>query len=129
VTDVDDVIPMLLDACPSALPAWEAYRTRWAGADTGGHYPDIGVVNRHAVQLLSTGRSAELRALFSTVEEMFAGTLTPDAHELMTVGLLEGIQNNAMHDEVGLSGFIAYLGPLTHLEWIQLHFDWGTTDS
>jgi hypothetical protein len=131
VADVDDLLPALLDACPSATSAWEAHLAYWAGEDAGGPYIDVSIIARHAVDLSEAGRTVELRALFSGIEDLYAGELTPEAHEVMTVGLLEGIQNITMHDHVPVnsSDFLDYLGPLTHLEWLRLHAMWGTTDS
>jgi hypothetical protein len=120
----------LLAACPSARDAWERHCARW-GDEPAGAYNDIAVFAHYAVALREANRIEELRSFLRSVEDLFVEGLTPAAHQVMTIGLIEDIQNITSHAHVSVnsSDFTDYLGPRTYLEWLQVHAMWGSTDT
>ena len=118
-----DVMPMLLAACPSFGPAWDAYRADDT-YEVGLLYIDLGEFARHVVTLWQAGQTEELAPAFDTVERL---QLEGDdfVREAATIGLLEGLQNNAEHAGVDAKVFRQYVGPESARWWAALDRFWA----
>ncbi len=119
---LEDVAPLLLSICPSALHAWETH-LRWWCEDDRGYFNDIAVFAHHIVDSYTAGRTSEFPAFFAMVERLIT---EGDEHvrELATIGLLEDIQNVASHRPFGYSVFVPWLGPVTIVEWRAVEAMW-----
>lgn len=123
----DDVMPLLLAACPSFQETWRDIEAENYDEDEGGrrlHYIDAGTFAAHLVQLQRNGVSAEIAAAMQVIERMH---LEGDHYvrELATIGYLEGIQNIAGHTEhVDQADFVPYLGPESRRWWNGLNAFW-----
>ena len=62
-----EIIPALLQVCPSVGSAWEEHIVWW-GDDERGDYNDIAVFAHHIVESYSVGEYAEFPAFFRQVE-------------------------------------------------------------
>lgn len=129
--DVTEVVAKLIAAAPTIGPAWRQYLDSWHGEEDRGEYNDIGVVARHLVQLVADGEDFEPRSIFDVVEEIYATNPSGEVSGLLTVGLIEDIQNitSWATSPVGSSAFLPFLGPFTTDAWYDLHRGWGTTDT
>ena len=89
----EQVIGMLLEACPSYHARWKACRED-PGFDAELLYVHLGDFADHVIDLLSRDDRAELGALTRAVERLHVDG-DEYVKEAATIGLLEGIQNIA----------------------------------
>ena len=66
--DVEDLVPRLLAATPSAQAAWDDLLETW-GDEEPAFYIEMAVFAQHAVALCEQGCRAELASLFDTIEQ------------------------------------------------------------
>ena len=116
-------MPMLLVACPSFEPVWDAYRAEDT-YEPGLLYIDLGEFARHLVALWKGGRTDELEPVFAGAERLH---LEGDdfVREAATIGLLEGLQNVAAHAEIASAVFLPYLRPESARWWVALNRFWA----
>lgn len=91
----DDVVPLLLAACPSFGAVWTELEHDPLVVDDDGtrlHYLDAARVADHLVELLAAGRSDEVAAALAVVERMHREG-DDCVRELATIGYLEDLQN------------------------------------
>lgn len=126
--EVDQVIPLLLDACPGFRPAWDQYYTRWyADAPAGAppsYYSDIGVFNSYLFDSAKTHRTECFPAAFRIIEQLFEDG-SKRVQDLAATGILEGLQNRALNAGIDHAIFLPWLGPKTRQEWFALIKGWG----
>jgi hypothetical protein len=122
----DEVMPLLLAACPSFASTWRRIEAENLDGANGGrlHYLDAGDFTRHLVRLQTEGATAELLAAFRVVERLHVEG-DHDVRELATVGYLEGVQFAASHvTDVDEGDFVTYLGPESRRWWNGLVDFW-----
>jgi hypothetical protein len=118
-----DMIPLLLQSCPSFARAWQDYAdSSEFDAELG--YVHLGEVARHIVDLAKQNLRSEFEAVFIVVERLH---VEGDAYvrEAATIGLLEGIQNIASHAGVDAELFRQYLRPVSLRWWDKLNRLWA----
>lgn len=120
----DEVMALLLVACPSFRDTWEEHQADWEDRDL--LYLDLGAFARHLVTLVRAGDVDELPAVFEVVERLHVEG-TRYVQEAATIGLLEDIQNQA--ERVGLTPdhFLPFLGPMSREWWKELNAFWSGT--
>jgi hypothetical protein len=120
----DQVIDLLLEACPSYRPRWEAHRAE-PDHEAELLYVHLGDFAHHVVDLLARGDTTELPAIARALEQLH---LAGDDHvrQAATIGLVEGIQNVASH-QAGLTTkpLEEILGPETRRWWNSLQAFWA----
>ena len=119
----EEVIPLLLRACPSFKPVLD----KWINDEdyTPSVYLDLGEFARHIVHLYQNSKTDEFLPVFNVIE----GLHTEGDHyvkEAATIGLLETLQNNALSEKVDLNVFLAYLGPVSREYWDKVIKSWET---
>lgn len=116
--DVDDLIERLLTAAWTVGPTWQEHLDFWEG-DARGEYNDIAVVARHLVRLVADRQASEVQSIFDVVEDAYAADPSREVSNLLTVGLIEDIQNSTSwpSSPIGSSAFLPFLGPLTTAAW------------
>jgi hypothetical protein len=117
------MIPLLLESCPSFAPVWQNY----AGSsvfDSDLGYAHLGEFAQHIVNLAKQDLRSEFDNVFAVVERMH---LEGDAYvrEAATIGLLEGIQNVASHEDMDPELFRQYLQPESLKWWDKLNGFWA----
>ncbi len=119
----DDVIPLLLDACPSYQARWEVYCAE-STYEPGLVYLDLADFADHLVELLRGNNTEEFTPVFEVIERMH---LDGDDYvrEAATIGALEGIQNLAGNSGVDPDRFIRFLGKASKRQWKKLNDFWG----
>lgn len=125
----DDVMPMLLAACPSFAPIWQGLEHDAVHLDeesgTRLHYGDASVFAVHLVDLMRHRHDEQIRRSFEVIETLH---VEGDAYvrELATIGFLEGVQNHAGHSpDVSPDDFLPYLGAETRRWWRGLDAFWS----
>ena len=118
----DQMMPMLLSACPSFTEPWQRY------VETPGYEEDLLYLHlhefaTHVVSLLKAGETRELDAVFATVE-----TLHKEGDravcEAATIGILEGVQNIAESTGFDPESFLPYLRSESASWWRRLNDFW-----
>jgi hypothetical protein len=117
----EQVMPHLLRACPSFAEPWKEHRAYYGDDDL--LYIALGKFARHIIDLYKKNQTEEFAVVFDTIELLH---LEGDQYvrEAATIGLLEGIQNNAGHNGVDPEVFDEYLGTETEKWWRQLNDFW-----
>jgi predicted phosphodiesterase len=119
----EQVMSLLLEACPSYRARWEGYRSA-SEFDSELLFVHLGDFADHVVDLLQKGEVAELPTLSRKLEKLHAeGDDT--VKEAATIGLLEGIQNVAGNRGVPTADLEAALGLETRRWWSSLDAFWS----
>jgi hypothetical protein len=123
----DDVMPLLLEACPSFGRVWEAeVKNSDINLNEDGtrlYYLDAGDFARHLLELHEQGQRAELVSAFEAIERLHVEG-DEYVRELGTIGFLESLQNNAGHRGLDPEVFHEYFGPETSRWWRGLNAFW-----
>ena len=120
----EQVMPLLLVACPSFSKRWEEHLAFYQDQDEQLLYIDLGEFARHLVELHKAHRVEEFPAVFQAVESLH---LEGDhfVKEAATIGLLEGIQNIAGNMGIDPEEFLPYLNAQSLKWWRQLNDFWN----
>src|SRR5688572_4765831 len=89
------VVPLLLEASPSALSAWEEHLAWWKG-EQAGDFNDAAVFAHHIVDCYAKEATAEFGALFATLERILSEG-DDEARSLAAFGVLEDVQTISSH--------------------------------
>jgi hypothetical protein len=126
------VMPMLLEACPSFQSTWETIedenRDEESPAGRLG-YIDAGDFVIHLVRLYQDGTTAEFPAIFAVIERFLIDG-DPYVTELAAIGYLEGLQMRAVTDH-GIDpaeAFGPYFGPHARQAWDRINRSWDEFD-
>jgi hypothetical protein len=120
----EQVMLLLLTACPSFFKRWEEQLLLYEEGDEQLLYLDLAEFADHLVELHKAHRIEEFPAVFQVVESLH---LEGDhfVKEATTIGLLEGIQNQARNLGVDPEEFLQYLGAQSLRWWRQLNDFWN----
>jgi hypothetical protein len=121
----DDMMGVLLEACPAFAPQWEAFRDEWREhADDLPLYLVLGDLARHLIRMVEQGETTGLAAVFTAVERLHVEG-EHYVREAATVGLLEDLQNLNLHPNgTNPEQFRRYLGPVSARWWDKLYRFW-----
>jgi hypothetical protein len=127
-----DVMPLLLEACPSFASQWvdKVLEENLDEESDGGRlfFVDAGAFIHHLVSLKVDRRTSEFPAVFDVFERLILEGDTY-VHNLGEVGYLEGLQMMTV-TEAGLNperDFRPYLQPASERIWASLNRFWGGT--
>lgn len=111
----EQVVPLLLEACPSFGEQWTRSIAD-AVYEEGLLYVDLGEFAHHLVELVRAGTTSEFVAVFDVVERLH---VDGDSYvkEAVTIGLLEGLQNVAGNKGVDPQRFAPWLKPESAKWW------------
>jgi hypothetical protein len=117
----EQVMPLLLEACPSFTEKWEECSS--VSGEEQLLYLDLAEFARHLVEMHSTNQTGEFSAVFGTVEG-FHLEGNDFVKEATVIKLLEGIQQIAEHSGIDPQEFVPYLRPNSIKWWQQLNDFW-----
>jgi hypothetical protein len=117
-----EVMPLLLEACPSFEGKWKQHRLWW-GDEEPLLYVDLGEFVLHLVELYAGHKTDELPHVFDVVERLH---IEGDAYvrEAATIGLLEEIQTVSQNKGIDPRSFLQYLKPESLRWWDKLNDFW-----
>jgi len=115
------VMPMLLNACPSFRETWEASLKR---SDTALLYISLGEFARHLRELYIIDNVNEFPAVATVIENLHVNG-TPYVKEAASVGLLENIQNSWRNNGIDPEEFAKFLKPESKKWWKSLNDFWN----
>ena len=118
----EQVMPLLLEACPSFSERWKMHAAD-AAYEEGLLYVDLGEFAHHLVELVRAGATSEFAAVFDVLERLH---IDGDSYvtEAATIGLLEGLQNVAENTGVDPQRFGPWLKPESAKWWSELRDFW-----
>jgi hypothetical protein len=117
----DQMIPLLLEGCPSFLPVLEEHR-RYFGEEI--LYVVLGDFARHLLQLYRQRQTEDFPAIARVIERLHLEG-DHDVREAATVGLLEGIQNVWGNEGADPELFARSLLPESAKWWQSLNDFWS----
>jgi hypothetical protein len=121
---VDDMMPKLIETCPSFVPKWQEFLAEWRGEDDLPLYIALADLARHLIGLVERGEMDEMPAVFRVVERWHVEG-DEYVREAATVGLLEALQNLNLHEHgTNPAQFRAMLGPQSLRCWDELAASW-----
>ena len=128
VITCDEVMPLLLVACPSFGPTWSSDLERddvHVNEDgTRLHYLDAGVFATHLVGLHRSGADDEVRAAFAVIERLHVEG-DPYVRELASIGYLEDLQGDVRAHPDDHAFVESVLGPESAARWRGLRAFWS----
>lgn len=129
VIELDQVMPMLLEACPSFTKQWAISEVENGPDDSGKrlHYIDAGDFVQHIVELQLVGQLDEFPAVFDALERLLLEG-DPQVRNLAAVGYIEGFQMLTVTRR-GLdpeADFRPWMRPASQAIWDELNLAWET---
>ena len=120
----DDMIPLMLEACPSFRPAWDEFAEEWRSENDKPLYLLMSSLARHLITILVAGDTASLSRAFAVVERWH---VEGDGYvrEAATVGLLEDLQNDSLHGGTTPKQFEPFLLPESLKFWRKVARFWS----
>ena len=112
-----DVMLLLVEACPSFRPRWEA-RLAWSGDESFLH-GDISEFADHLADLTRRGEFAELPQAFATIERLLAEG-DDDVENAVCVSLLEEFGGHFGSFEAAERMLGQYFGARTAADWREI---------
>jgi hypothetical protein len=124
----EQMVPMLLAACPSLREAWEASAAEWGGGPSPGVYIEFGDFVALFLEAYARGDSGCAQAVFDTVET-FLSEGDSEIREYATIGFIEAVQNQASRKTFGAEAFLPFLKPRAQAAWKELDEFWQGMNS
>ncbi|MCE9534026.1 MAG: hypothetical protein K8T89_23320 [Planctomycetes bacterium] len=121
----DDMMALLLNACPSFAPLWQSFLDEWRDeADGLPLYLALADFARHLIDMHANGEIDRLHVVFRAVERLH---LEGDEYvrEAATIGLLEDLQNLNLHSCTKPEDFVPYLGAESSRCWEEAGRFWN----
>jgi len=124
----DDMIPLMLEACPSFEPKWREFLDSWQEESEPPIYLALSDLARHLIDMLARKDTATFPVVFAVVERWHVeGSLY--VIEAATVGLLEDLQNTGLHKGTDPEQFRPWLLPESAKWWDKLYAFWEHGES
>ncbi len=117
-----DVMPLFLEMCPEILPSWQQHIEWWHG-DRAGAYNDIAVLARFVIDSYESENNDVIKRIFNLTESLLEKD-DPEITEILTIGLIEDIQNISLGRTYGCDVFLKFLGPLSTQAWNRVIKMW-----
>ena len=110
--DVEKIIATV----PGFQVQWQEFLQEWEKETSPPWYLVMGELAHYLVEKYAQQATAEFPELFASVESLLRKP-DPELENLITVGLLEDIQNVATHRDFGAASFLRWLGPRSLVVW------------
>jgi len=119
-----EMLPLLVEACPSFAPQWEQFLTEWADETEKPYYLALADLARHLSLLLASGNDQVLRRVFTVLERLI---VEGDSYvsEAAIVGLLEDLQNTNLHSGTTPEQYLPFLLPKSKRWWAKVEAFWA----
>jgi hypothetical protein len=119
-----EMIPLLVEACPSFESEWRQFQTECADEPDLPNYLAIGDFAKHLSRVLAEGNEVVLRRVFDVIERLI---LDGDAYvaEAAVVGVIEDLQNTNLHTGTTPEQYLPFLLPQTRRWWTKVNAFWS----
>ena len=121
----NEMMELMLTACPSFRRAWEDFLVEWSTEDDKPLYIALGTLAQHLIDMLAAQQASELSQAFAVVERWH---LEGDAYvrEAASIGLLEDLQNDGLHTSTSPKDFEPFLMPESLKWWRKVEGFWNS---
>jgi hypothetical protein len=119
----NEVLPLLLSACPGFEQSWRAHVEWWKDGEPG-IFNDTGEFAHYLVDRYAEGAISECETAFTVIETILRDG-DEDAREAAVIGVLEDVQTIAANRPFGSDVFIPLLGPLSRRAWVEIDALWA----
>jgi hypothetical protein len=119
---MDEVMELLLEACPGFRPEYEEYLEEFYGPqapEASNPYVDVAPLHTYLVEAVGEGRTACFPAVFALAERLLDDG-DQHVHDWVTTGLLEGLRNHLSWTSLGFDVFLPWMGPQSRMWWKRL---------
>jgi hypothetical protein len=120
----EDMMTPMLRACPSFESAWLEFVNEWREESDKPLYLALGSLARHLISMLAAQDTSGLSSAFAVVERWH---VEGDAYvrEAASVGLLEDLQNEGLHESTRPADFERFLLPESLKWWRKVARFWS----
>ncbi|HEV8190433.1 MAG TPA: hypothetical protein VGP82_02965 [Ktedonobacterales bacterium] len=117
----DEVMGLLLEACPGFRPVYEDYLEEMYGPEAPALnlYADGAQLNGYLVKAAGEGQTECFPAVFALAERLLVEG-DQHVHDWVTTGLLEGLRNHLSWTNLGHDVFLPWLGLQSRVWWQRL---------
>jgi hypothetical protein len=120
----DEMMPLLLEACPSFHPQWHKFLDEWRDeAKNLPLYLALTDFARHLIGLLERDDRDSLVKVFAVVERLHVEG-DEYVREAASIGLLEDLQNTGLHRRTSPADLRAMLEPESCKWWDMIEAFW-----
>ena len=113
-------VEKIIAAVPGFQTQWQEFLKEWEKETSPPWYLGMGDLAHYIVEKYAEGTTTEFPDLFASVEALLHKP-DPELKNLITVGLLEDIQNVASHRDFGAAPFLQWLGPRSLVVWNEIN--------
>ncbi|HEV8189902.1 MAG TPA: hypothetical protein VGP82_00205 [Ktedonobacterales bacterium] len=124
---LDEVMELLREACPEFRPRYEEYLRAFYDPDQVPEqtpYADVSAFTTYLIDAFETGRTRDFSAAFALAERLLDEG-DDEMKNWVVAGLLEGLQNQLSHTNLGYDVYLPWLGPKSRYCWQKLIEAWG----
>ncbi len=124
---LDEVVDLLLEACPEFRPHYEEYLRGFYRSDEvpkQAPYADVSAFTAYLIDALDAGRTACFAPSFALAERLLVEG-DEQTRNWVIAGFLEGLQNQLSHTNLGYDVFLPWLGAKSREAWQGLIDSWG----
>ena len=117
----DEMMPALLQVCPSFEPIYEAFLEEWKDDEKPPYYLALADFARHLIEMLERGEVQSFPAIFREIDriEQMGDAYVSNA---IVAGLLEEMQNDNLHKKnTEPEDFRCFLSPRSEVSWNKFH--------
>jgi hypothetical protein len=118
----EEMIPMLLDACPGFRPRWEQHIAYWEG-EAAGLYVDLSQFVDYLMAAYEQGETTTLESAFDLLERFLVDGGS-SVQEHAALGIIETLQNAAGHQQYTEKVFVPFLKTQSLREWKAIEQGW-----
>jgi hypothetical protein len=113
-------VERIIASVPGFQAQWQVFLKEWEKETSPPWYLGMGELAHYLVENYAQRATAEFAELFVSVEALLHKP-DPELENLITVGLLEDIQNVASHRDFGAAPFREWLGPRSLVVWDEIN--------
>jgi hypothetical protein len=123
----NEMIEPMLQACPSFRPAWIEFLNEWQSEEDKPLYVALGRLADHLIAMLAARDTAGLLRAFAVIEHWH---IEGDSYvrEAATIGVLENLLNESLHESTSPKEFERFLLPESLKYWSELNRFWNNGD-
>ncbi len=117
------VLPLLLEACPSYEADWKKFTAEYADDPDPFLYVAIVQFAGHLSKVLAAGDGDSLGRVFNLLER-FITEGDAEVQEAAVVGLVKNLQNADLHHGTAPDDYVPFLLPQTRRWWDKVRTFW-----
>jgi hypothetical protein len=118
----EDIVPLLLDACPGFRSAWKEHVAHWNG-QSAGIYNDLAEFVHYLIIAFENAEISTVKAAFAVLERLLVDG-DAEIQKYAVLGFIETLQSAASHEPYAAGVFVPFLKPHSLREWNAIEHGW-----